>query len=185
MIQLPATNPKDDPATLWALQLELLELTETLLGPRDASKRILPPKFVGDGPHVRHTPNWDGAFVELSLNGERYWPTVVYEMAHETVHLLNPVRLGEANNLEEGVAVAVQVMVQPWYDIEKVQSPSLPSYVFARGLVGILPGHPSTSARLIRERFGAFSVVTAEDLGELFPQVSPIVLQRLAAKFIR
>ena len=134
---------------------------------------------------MRHTPNRDGAFVELSQNGEQYWPTVVYEMAHETVHLLNPVLLGEANNLEEGVAVAVSVIVQPWYGIEKVQSPSLPSYVLALRLVGMLPGHPLTSARLIRERLGAFSVVTAEDLGELFPQVNPKVMQELAARFIR
>ena len=185
MIQLPATNPKDDPETLWALQRELLELTESFLGPRDATKKIYQPKFATNRPQVRHTPNRDGAFVELSQNGEQYWPTVVYEMAHETVHLLNPVLLGEANNLEEGVAVAVSVMVQPWYGIEKVQSPSLPSYVLALRLVGMLPGHPLTSARLIRERLGAFSVVTAEDLGELFPQVNPKVMQELAARFIR
>ena len=42
----------------------------------------------------------------MSDNGRFYWPTVVYELAHETVHLLNPVFLGEANYLEEGVAVA-------------------------------------------------------------------------------
>ena len=185
MIQLPATNPKDDPTTLWALQIELLELTESLLGPRDATKKIYQPKFTTDGPHVRHSPNRDGAFVELSLNGERYWPTVVYEMAHETVHLLNPVLLEESNNLEEGVAVAVSEMVQPWYGIQKVQSPSLSTYVFARRLVGKLPGHLLTSARLIRERFGSFSLVTAEGLGELFPQVNPKVLQGLAARFIR
>ena len=183
VIQLPATNPKDDPTTLWALQLELLELTESLLGPRDATKKIYQPTFTTDGPHVRHNPNRDGVFVELSLNGEQYWPTVVYEMAHETVHLLNPVLLEEANNLEEGVAVAVSVMVQPSYGIEKVQSPSFPPYVFALQLVGMLPGHPLASARLIRERIGAFSVVTAEDLGELFPQVDQKVLQELAARF--
>ena len=185
MIQIPATNPKDDSTALWALQLELLELTESLLGPRDATKKICEPKFTADGPQVRHTPNREGAFVELSLNGEKYWPTVVFEMAHETVHLLNPVLLGEANNLEEGVAVAVSMMVQPSYGIETVQSPSLQSYVVALRLVGMLPGHPLTSARLIRERIGAFSVVTAEDLGELFPQVDPKVLQELAARFIR
>ena len=184
VIQLPPTNPKDDPETLWALQLELLELTEALLGSRDATKKIYQPKFAANGPHVRYTPNRDGAFVELSRNGEQYWPTVVYEMAHETVHLLNPVLLGEANNLEEGVAVAVSGMVQPSYGIEKVQSPSLPSYGLALRLVGMLPGHPLTSARLIRESFGALSVVTAKDLGELFPQVNPKVLQGLAAKFI-
>ena len=60
--------------------------------------------------------NLDGAFAELSRASECYWPTVVFEMAHETVHLLNPVP-GNANNLEEGVAVAFSLRVQPSYGI--------------------------------------------------------------------
>ena len=124
MMQLPGTNPKDDPKALWSLQLELLALAEFHLGPRDASKKIYPPQFGADYPQVRLTPNEDGAFAKLSRNGEQYWPTAVYELAHETTHLLNPVKLGEASNLEEGVAVAFSIKAQHSYGIRPVQVPT-------------------------------------------------------------
>ena len=85
-----APSPGQDPSALWSMQLQLLRLAEDTLGPRDASKVIYQPIFVEDGPHIRNTPNLDGAFAELSRNAEGYWPTVVKELAHETVHLLNP-----------------------------------------------------------------------------------------------
>ena len=188
MIQLPGTSPKDDPRMLWSLQLELLALAESHLGPRDASKKIYQPQFGDHYPQVRHTPNEDGAFAELSRYGKQYWPTVVNELAHETIHLLNPVKLGEASNLEEGVAVAFSIKAQHSYGIQLVQVPtpeSEPSYMRVRELVHRLPDDPITSAKLIRERFGSFSAVTAEGLAELFPKIDGQVLWELGAKFVR
>ena len=104
-MRLSATEPLNDPVGLWSLQLELMSTAEAVLGPRDSSKRIYQPQFTDNGPLLRNTPAMDGAYVELSRAGQSYWPTVAFEMAHETVHLLNPVA-GDANNLEEGVAVA-------------------------------------------------------------------------------
>ena len=89
-MQLPQTSPKDDPVALWALQLDLLAIAEAALGARDTSKKIYQPKFADDGPHMRNTPELDGAFAELSRNSQYYWPTAINEMAHETVHLLDP-----------------------------------------------------------------------------------------------
>ena len=111
-MQFPTTNPVDDPLALWALQLELLGQAETLLGPKDQSKKVYQPQFTDHGPNLRNTPNRDGAFVELSRAAETDWAEAVFEMAHETVHLLNPVA-GYTNNLEEGVAVAFSLHVQP------------------------------------------------------------------------
>ena len=65
-MQFPATNPIDDPTALWAVQLELLGHAETLLGPRDQSKKVYQPLFTDHGPNLRNTPDLDGAFVELS-----------------------------------------------------------------------------------------------------------------------
>ena len=87
---LPQTSPRDDPATLWALQKNLLSIAKATLGVRDTSKKIYQSVFTDDGPHIRDTPELDGAFAELSRNGECYWPTVIYEMAHETVHPSQP-----------------------------------------------------------------------------------------------
>ena len=38
-MRLPATQPVNDPAGLWSLQLELLAMAESLLGLRETSKK--------------------------------------------------------------------------------------------------------------------------------------------------
>ena len=48
----------NDPAGLWALQLKLLAMAESVLGPRDASKKIYQLRFTDDGPQLRNTPTW-------------------------------------------------------------------------------------------------------------------------------
>ena len=88
-MRLPATQPVNDPAGLWSLQLEILAMAESLLGPRESSKKIYQPQFTDNGPQLRNTPDLGGAYVELSRNGQRYWPTVVFEMSHETSALYN------------------------------------------------------------------------------------------------
>ena len=182
MIQLPKTNPVDDPEALWSLQVELLALAESILGRRDLSKKIYQPQFSDDGPCIRNTPNLDGAFAELSRNGECYWPTVVFEMAHETVHLLNPA-IGSTNNLEEGVAVAFSLHVQPSYGVN-IQ-PSTPSYLHALQLARMLPGGLLRAAERVRDRAGALNAVTVRDLRDLFPSVEETALERLAERFTR
>ena len=181
-MKLPDTNPRDDPAGLWALQLELLSIAESILGPRDSSKKLYQPQFIDGVPHIFNTKNPDGVIVRLSRNGECYWPTVVFEMAHETVHLLNPIP-GNANYLEEGVAVAFSLSVQQLYGVS-VQT-SMKSYLYALQLVAILPGGPFEVGKGIRERVGALSDARVEDLGELFPNVDKTVLSKLAEEFER
>ena len=181
-MKLPDTNPRDDPAGLWALQLELLMRAEFILGPRDLSKEICQPDFADDGPRIRNTPELDGAFVELNRDSECSWPETVFEMAHETVHLLNPIS-GNANYLEEGVAVAFSLSVQQLYGVS-VQT-SMKSYLYALQLVAILPGGPFEVGKGIRERVGALSDARGEDLGELFPNVDKTVLSKLAEEFVR
>ena len=181
-MKLPATNPRDDPSALWALQIELLSTAETFLGPRDVSKKIYQPQFTGGVPCIRNTPELDGAFGELSRAAESYWPTAVFEMAHETVHLLNPIT-GNTNNLEEGVAVAFSLEVQSSYGIHvplKMQS-----YNYAFSLCLGLSRGPLAAGKKVRERVGALSNATTQDLRQLFPNVDKGVLGNLAEAFVR
>ena len=182
-MQLPQTSPRNDPVALWALQQNLLSIAESALGTRDTSKKIYQPEFTDDVPHIRNTPKLDGAFVELSRNSECYWPTTVYEMAHETVHLLNPVP-GNSNYLEEGVAVAFSVYVQTIFDLQP-QPICLASYRRALELVRRLPSGPLNGAREIRAAVGPLSQVTAQHLEGLFPDVDRVTLSTLAAPFVR
>ena len=148
----------------------------------DLSKKIYQPKFSDEGPCLRNTPNLDGAFAELSRAAECSWPEVVFEIAHETIHLLNPV-IGGTNNLEEGVAVAFSLHVQPSYGVNL--QPSIPSYLHALQLSLMLPEGPFRAAKRVRHRVGALNAVTAHDLRELFPSVEELVLGRLAERFSR
>ena len=182
-MRLPATKPVNDPAGLLLLQLELLATAESLLGPREASKTIGPPQFTDDDfPKLWNTPGQEGAYVKLSRNGQNCWPAVVFEMSHETVHLLNPIP-GNVNNLEEGVAVAFSLHVQSSYRIS--QPVKLPSYRNALQLFCALPGAPFEAAARVRRQAGSLNAATRQCLAELFPEVDRAILDQLAGGFVR
>ena len=182
-MQLPQTSPRSDPVALWALQQQLLSLAEAALGARDTSKKIYQPTFADDGPHIRNTPELDGAFAELSRNSECNWPTAINELAHETVHLLDPAP-GIGNYLCEGVAVAFSVYAQTTFGLQP-QRIGLPSYRRALELVCRLPNGPLESARQVRTNIGTLRQLTAQHLEGLFPDVDRLTLSILASPFVR
>lgn len=175
----PQVRPDAAAAVLWKLQQDLLLLAEGLLGPRDGNKKIYQPTFEPDGPRLRNTPTLDGAFAELSLNAAVYWPTSVYEMAHETVHLLNPTT-GHTNWLEEGVAVAFSQYALAHYGLP-LQEPALPTYAEALKLVQELPDGPFVASREARLAAGALSSVKFEQLRAAAPAHAAEKLVRLVS----
>lgn len=175
----PPTPPKDSPVDLWTLQNELIEIVENLMGARDRTKIIYQPTFKANGPYLINSFNGDGAWSCLSLNAADYWPTAVYEMAHETVHLLNHVA-GHTNWLEEGVAVAFSIIALENYRIP-VQRPIAGAYSEALALVEELPGGPMHFARIVREYAGTLGNVTLENLLEIAPAHDEEKLRKLAS----
>ena len=178
-----ASSPRQDPSALWTVQLQLLGLAEDTLGHRDVSKVIYQPVFADDGPHIRNTPNLDGAFAELSRNAEAYWPTVINELAHETVHLLNP-KPGIGNWLSEGAAVAFSVYAQSQYNLNP-QPIGMQSYRRALQLVSNLPDGPLAAGQRIRENCGALNNATPDTLEILFRTADPDTLAELCKPFER
>lgn len=176
-------SPGEDPSGLWDLQCELLKLAEDTLGPRDASKKIYQPEFADDGPYIRNTLNLDGAFAELSRNAEGYWPTAVYELAHETAHLLNP-KPGDGNCLSEGIAVAFSVHAQLCFKLDP-QPIGMQSYRCSLELVSELPYGPLAAGRKIRTAYGSLESVTQSRLEALFPSVDSEILAKLSKPFVR
>ena len=163
---------------LWSLQQQLLSAAQSRFGQRDTNKQIYQPIFRDDGPILINTPNLDGAFAALSINAAGYWPTAVFELAHETVHLLNPT-VGYTNWLEEGIAVAFSIEMSA----ELTQHAQVPSdgsnYLIAVNLLQSLPIGYQDAAKTIRAEC-ALSSVTVEILKRLFPQTEPAILERLA-----
>ena len=178
-----ASSPGKDPSALWSVQLQLLKLAEDTLGPRDASKTICQPVFTDHDPNIRNTPNLDGAFAELSRYAEGYWPTVVNELAHETVHLLNP-KPGVGTWLSEGVAVAFSNYAQQQFKL-KPQRVKVPSYRRALELASELPPVPLAAGRRIREGCGSLDNATRSLLETLFPSVDSETLTELCKPFER
>ena len=173
--------PKDDAVALWSLQQTLLSMAEHLLGPRDSAKKIYQPIFNNAGPFIRNTPNMDGAFAELSPNAAGYWPTAVFELAHETVHLLNPTA-GGTNFLEEGIAVAFSQFAMERYGWQPYE-PSIASYVEALRLVRLLPADTLVAGRKVRTLACSLGDATPENMGRLFPTADPAILRRLTRPF--
>lgn len=177
------SSPGGNPSDLWAVQLQLLELAEDALGPRDASKKIYQPVFADDGPLTRNTPNLDGAFAELSRKAESDWPTTIYELAHETVHLLNP-KPGVGNWLSEGIAVAFSIHAQLYFKLMP-QRIGMQSYRRSLELVSELPCGPLVAGRSIRAACGSLDSATKGVLAELFPSVDSELLAELCDPFVR
>ena len=153
---------------------------EALLGIRDTTKQLCQPTFHQKGPFLRNTPNLDGAFAELSINAAGYWPTVVFELSHETVHLLDPV-IGITNWLEEGAAVEFSVQMTRQLTNHPMEPAPGSNYALARTLVAELPLQPLRSVGELRQRFGALSSISAEQISATFPSVSSHVAEQLAS----
>lgn len=169
-------------SALWRLQNDLLTLAEIKLGPRDGSKKIYQPTFGPDGPFLINMPTLDGAFAQLSLSAAVFWPTAVYELAHETVHLLNPT-VGCTNWLEEGIAVAFSIFALEQHNLP-IQLPKLATCREALALVQALPGGPFPTAQRAREASGALNSVQYKDLACIVPQHDEASLRKLTTQCI-
>ena len=172
----PNRRPDQSPSELWALQNELLRLAELELGPRASTKKVYQPTFSQCGPILINTPNFDGSFAELGQNAAGYWPTAVYELAHETVHLLDP-KAGYGTWLEEGIAVAFSVECSALTC--HAMAPNSGPYLEALELVKSLPGTPMAAGKTVRERFGNLFTIAPAGLRELFPMADEQTLVKL------
>lgn len=149
---------------------------EMLLGSRDQRKKIYQPQFGALVPTVINTPSLDGAFAQLSSNAEGYWPTALFELAHETVHLLNPT-VGRTNWLEEGLAVAFSLHVQD------AIRPSSGPYKEALTMIDALPNDPFAIGRAARTRSGSLFEVTPDILQLVAPGITGDQAKCLCGEF--
>jgi hypothetical protein len=176
-------GPRDAPSRLWALQQSLMRGVEGLLGARDRTKELCQPVFGDDGPVLVNTPDLNGCFARLSLNAAGYWPTAAYELAHETVHLLDP-GVGFTHYLEEGVAVHFSLKVWDGCNVGHPLQLS-PSYAEALALVREIDPEVFPSARRLREAAGSLRAVSAETIERVLPGLQSGLVHQLMREFRR
>jgi hypothetical protein len=180
MYEFSDKNADEDGPALWALQCFLKEECEKRLGEMDPNKHLYQPVFNTGQPHVINTPTEDGAFASLSDASRTDWPTTLYELAHETVHLLNPV-VGCTNYIEEGLAVYFSVDMSANQTVHS-QKPDCPFYLNAWNLAKQLPADVYTSASIIRKNCGSLSAVTPTNLLKLFPSLNLEVAEKMCSE---
>ncbi|MHA2718268.1 hypothetical protein ACXZ7B_26775 [Vibrio owensii] len=183
MYKFPEVLPEHSAPEVWKLQQFLLQEAESLLGRIEQDKKVYQPTFsenTTSGPCIMNSVNFDGAWAKLSHNSKGYWPCALYELAHETIHLLNPVA-GYTNFLEEGVAVAFSVDMSSKYT-QHPMSPSDKFYSRAHELVQKLPGGVYESAKKIRERCGSLGDASVDALAELFPELDAKIIEELCSE---
>jgi hypothetical protein len=182
----PLEPPCDRPEVLWALQGELLRHAEFHLGARDANMRMYQPQFGPPPPILIHSQSGDGAWARLSPIAAQSWSVATYEMAHETVHLLNPV-VGSTIFFEEGIAVDFSFQMSLKFfggsEVALQDAGMSLNYRQAWDLVRGLGGNVLTNGRTMRMRCGALGKVTVDALREAFPDRNDTHLLRLCEKF--
>lgn len=179
-------RPDQCPDLMWELQVKLDSCAQQLFGKRNPNKSLLRPVFVADGPHVRNTLSLDGGFAELSLNAAGYWPTAIYELAHETIHLLDP-RPGHPHGkgatwLEEGLAVNFSLAVSKAIGDPSTKV-SVQKYKIANQLFSRLGGNLFHAAMEIRSRCGHFSDAKISDILAVSPKVPVNIAEKLVTSF--
>jgi hypothetical protein len=167
--------------TLPAVFGELLSSAEEQFGPRDLTYTPIGFAFSVTGPENRF-PSPKRALILLHLSALRHWPLAIYQLAHETFHLLAPTGGENAPVLEEGLAV--------WFAEQRVHAycPNNPvrtlskKYIAARALVvKTIPNFEVI--KLIRESQPSFRSVTTQLLTSSVPKMSADLATLLLTRF--
>ena len=82
---------------------QILPKVERLFGKRDPNYTLQGIEFHPAGPMIWY-PSCQKIIIKLKPNAKNSFRIALFQLAHETVHLLSPTSGPNANNLEEGVA---------------------------------------------------------------------------------
>lgn len=173
------TPPINDPISLWGLQGELLGMAEKTFGLRDTRKKVYQPSWNISGPHIRHSKTKDGAWAELGLNAKYNWKLTLYQLAHETVHLLDQCQEPQTNLLEEGAAVKFSLDMLNLYGFDSVGFPTLHSYLIALNTFNKISLDPYAVSKSCREICGSFLSIDKETLIKVSPEIKADIISEL------
>jgi hypothetical protein len=160
---------------------EILRLLEERLGPRDCSFTLLGVEFCETGPRTWFPGDCRHVVIQLSTSSLTDEIRALYQLAHECVHLLDPVVCGTASVFEEGVATLFSAeyarRLCPTYlpcDAKYDAAASL-----AQQALTMSPG----VIRQLRGEGVRFSAITPEQLRSACSGLSPQICGLLCANF--
>jgi hypothetical protein len=188
MTEVPIHN---DPLPSLTRQLGLfLEEAEALFGPRDRSFTLLGIEF-NDGPNRLVYPNThhDQIIVQLSNESRDSRDQALFQLAHETVHVLSPVDVGTTTALEEGLATYFSLTAPHFADPTYAQrgeatlTGKFQAYRDALNDVRALLSVDRKVIGRIRRANRLFASITAKRLREAAPHCSAEVAGRLTRTF--
>jgi hypothetical protein len=168
----------------WTLVSQLgvmLREVENLLGPRNREYSILGIEFSGTVPQIWFPGNCKHIAIQLGEPAMSDSKRARFQLAHETVHLLDPVVGGTANVLEEGLATYYQLMyihrLDPTYGTGDAK------YDNASQLASKLLTHRPDAVKTLRSVGRTISTLTAAELRTECPALTDGEARILAQLF--
>ncbi|MFH1118048.1 MAG: hypothetical protein V1792_29355 [Pseudomonadota bacterium] len=161
---------------------QILEEVEERYGQRDRSFTLLGIEFCDQNPQIWFPGNCGNIIIQLSLSVINHKVAALHELAHECVHLLDPVPLGGASVFEEGVGTLFAIEYAQRFD--QSYYPTVSNYTAAAELVKEALDICPNVIRSIREAGTRFTDITPQQLRSEcsdFPQrICDILCKRYA-----
>lgn len=171
--------------------VDLLEEAERHFGPRNGRCKFAGIRFREDGPRILSLAN--GYFlIALSPNSEKNVDQAVFQLAHETVHMLAPVQQApnthrDATMLEEGAAVWFSLNTRSLsYAYRDIAAHHInrtePHYSEALALFNELNRFRADAVRLLRRTRPCFDDMTPDFIRSEISEVDVELSNRLCEK---
>ncbi len=181
MLKLPSKLPYVDKSAGVEAKRMIIEEMESIFGQRDTAFTIDDDILYRAGSPMVWTYDQDKKRCRVLLSNGclNYWPCFLYEMSHESVHLLNP-QPASASFLEEGVAV--------WfsnYMMKKAgngEHPATGKYLTALNLISAIPDTPPEIVKKIRSSCKNLTDLTDVELMGVYPTLELEIAKELVSR---
>ena len=180
--------PGTDVST-WTLTTRLgdmLRKAKKLFGKRDCSYTPIGVEFYNDNkPMVWYPGNCKHIAIRLTMNAACDFRRALYQLAHETVHLLSPTGERNSINFEEGVATwfSNYYLKRLGYEEILLSNENDKAYIRPLNLVKPFLDKDPCLVKRIRKKQPSFHKMTVDDIRPEFPGLSEEDLEFLVTKF--
>ena len=168
---------------------EMLQIAESRFGPRDTSYTVLGFEFAAGQPQIWFPSDRGQIVVQLGNECLLEPDRACFQLAHETIHLLDPLEDKTATYLEEGLATHFQLRYMAecyppdWPRLIIDWEEQLGSYASARSLVEQLLEEDPDAIRRLRNTPLRLSQITAQQIQDTCSTLPSRVAHALALNF--